>query len=145
MKRAPHESGRPLFILGTGRCGATFWQTLLCRDPDTLIWREHGGLLLPLLRSRDRLHRVGDLLDLGRDVTPFDADDRLVETNGTKLAWMNGITLDDYDDLLRGFIDAYMRHGLPTGRSTWASRRCGTAEPTSRRPATCGGCFRAAM
>jgi hypothetical protein len=120
---AAHESGAPLFLLGSGRCGSTFWQTLLCRTPDTWIWGEHGGFLNPLLGARRQFAAAGHLLARGREAittTGLIQPEKLVETDlGWALAWASMATLDDFDDLLRGFIDAFMRQGLPEGRSRW--------------------------
>lgn len=134
MKLPRHESGSPLFILGSGRCGSTFWQTLLCRAPGIWIWGEHGGFLTPLLRSRERLARVGHLLANGRCDDLIAADGRLVETDGGRLAWLSGISLDDYDDLLRGFIDASMRQGLPPGRRRWGFKEIRYGGPRNDTP-----------
>lgn len=137
MKLPPEASGRPLFLLGSGRCGSTYWQTLLCHSADTWIWGEHGGLLRPVLLSRDLLVDVAGLLELGRTaVSEARLTAALGRDDGPRLAWSNRVTPEDYDDLLRGFIDAYMRHGLPAGRSRWGFKEIrygGTTDETPRR------------
>ena len=37
------HSERPVFVLGSGRCGSTLVQSILNSHPDFLIWGEHGG------------------------------------------------------------------------------------------------------
>jgi Sulfotransferase family len=39
----PISHERPVFILGSGRCGSTLAQSILNSHPDFLIWGEHGG------------------------------------------------------------------------------------------------------
>jgi hypothetical protein len=123
MRLAAHDSGDPLFLLGSGRCGSTFWQTLVCRTPDTWVWGEHGGFLNPLLAARKQFAAAGHLLARGREAiaaTGVIDPDKLMETDlGWALAWASMTTLDDFDDLLRGFIDSFMRQGLPAGRTRW--------------------------
>jgi len=42
------SSERPVFVLGSGRCGSTLLQSILNQHPDFLIWGEHGGWLRPI-------------------------------------------------------------------------------------------------
>jgi hypothetical protein len=123
MKLAAQDSGDPLFLLGSGRCGSTFWQTLACRAADTWIWGEHGGFLNPLMAARRQFDAAGYLLAQGREAIAANGSiqpDRLADTKlGWALAWASMATPLDFDDLLRGFIDAFMRQGLPEGRTRW--------------------------
>jgi hypothetical protein len=41
-------SDRPVFIVGSGRCGSTLLQSILNTNPDFLIWGEHNGFLRQL-------------------------------------------------------------------------------------------------
>ncbi|MEX0670595.1 MAG: sulfotransferase, partial [Pirellulales bacterium] len=116
---AATDSGRPLFLLGTGRCGSTFWQTLLCRTADIWIWGEHGGMLRPFANSR-RLLRDCEAFGMhaGRPVTTADIDQPTAESS-PGLAWANGFDAAAFDDHLRGFIAGLMQPGLPPGKTRW--------------------------
>lgn len=114
------DSIAPVFLFGFGRCGSTFWQTLLCRTASLWIWGEHGGIMRPLLESRQKLDDVRNLFPapqeppLGLDALTSDDPDL-----GTRLAWNNGFRASDLDDELRHLIDALMRRGLPEHRTRW--------------------------
>jgi hypothetical protein len=139
MRLSAHDSGDPLFLLGSGRCGSTFWQTLLCRAPDTWIWGEHGGFVSPLMTARRQFNAAGHLLAHGRDAIATNGviqPDKLTEANlGWALAWASMATPGDFDDLVRGFIDAFMRRGLPEGRARWGFKeiRYGVRKDTTPR------------
>jgi hypothetical protein len=123
MRLSAHDSGDPLFLLGSGRCGSTFWQTLLCRAPDTWIWGEHKGFLKLILQARERFLSAEGMLAEGRRALAAGGGiqpDHFVGTDlDWALAWANMITPAVFDELMRGFIDAYMRQGLPAGRTRW--------------------------
>jgi len=42
---------RPVFILGSGRCGSTLLQSILNSNPKFLIWGEHNGFLRPVAEA----------------------------------------------------------------------------------------------
>jgi hypothetical protein len=123
MRLSAHDSGDPLFLLGSGRCGSTFWQTLLCRAPDTWIWGEHRGFLRLVLEARGRFLSAEGMLAEGRRALAAGGGigpDRFVRTDlDWALAWANMMTPTVFDELVRGFIDASMRQGLPAGRTRW--------------------------
>ncbi|MCE9630565.1 MAG: sulfotransferase [Planctomycetia bacterium] len=113
------DSDRPLFLLGTGRCGSTFWQTLLCRTADIWIWGEHAGMLRPFARARGLLRTCAAFqMHAGRSVTPADVEEPTAD-NTPGLAWANGFDAAAFDDHLRGFIVGLMRPRLPPGKTRW--------------------------
>lgn len=113
-----NASGRPVFLLGTGRCGSTYWQTLLCRAEGLWVWGEHEGLLKTILRARHLLANSARFP--GVNVPPLGADAAATNPeHGMQLAWNNGFRGPDLDDELRGLIDGLMRKQLPPGKSRW--------------------------
>lgn len=110
---------RPLFLLGTGRCGSTFWQTLLCRTADVWIWGEHAGMLRPLANVR-RLLRGCEAFRMhaGRPVTPADFESPTTDES-PRLAWANGFDAAVVDDALRDLVVGLMTRGLPAGKRRW--------------------------
>ncbi len=113
------NSGRPLFLLGTGRCGSTFWQTLLCRSADIWIWGEHAGMLRTFARARGLLRNCEAFqMHAGRPLTPVDAEQPTAES-APGLAWANGFDATAFDDHLRGLIVELMQLALPPGKTRW--------------------------
>ena len=119
MGLSAEASGRPVFLLGTGRCGSTFWQTLLCRAEGLWVWGEHAGFLRHMLRSRQLLAMAPEFPAC--DDPPLGPHDVAAPSpaNAMRLAWNNGFRLPDLDDELRGLIDGLMRRRLPAGKSRW--------------------------
>ncbi|MEZ5816111.1 MAG: hypothetical protein R3D44_03420 [Hyphomicrobiaceae bacterium] len=46
----PTENERPVFLLGTGRCGSTYQQVRISQIADIWIWGEHDGILEDLFK-----------------------------------------------------------------------------------------------
>lgn len=112
-----HE--RPVFLLGTGRCGSTFWQTLLSRSADIWIWGEHAGMMRPLGDVRWLLqHCPAFQMHAGRPVTPADFETPTTD-EAPRLAWANGFDAVVVDDALRHLIVGLMTRGLPAGKRRW--------------------------
>lgn len=113
------DSGSPVFLLGVGRCGSTFWQTLLCRAEGLWIWGEHEGILRPILGTRQTIARSRSFpsSDISA-ISPADVEHPLPQ-HGYGLAWNNGFRAADLDEELRGLIDGLMRRRLPPGKTRW--------------------------
>lgn len=131
-------SGRPVFLFGAGRCGSTFWQTLLCRTEGVWVWGEHAGILRDLLRTRKVLATSPffpkphvEPLGPAHVATPSAGD-------ATHLAWNNGFRAPDLDDELRRMIDVLMRMRLPAGKWRWGFKeiRYGGVKDLRYGPAT---------
>ncbi len=110
---------KPIFLLGTGRCGSTYWQTILCAANGVWVWGEHEGILASFSTMVSALDKNSQLsqwsLDLNKviltpDISPGDA---------TRFAWNNGF---DKEILLRhtaNFISRLFKENLPRGKSRW--------------------------
>lgn len=122
-------SGRPVVLLGTGRCGSTFWQTLLCRAEALWVWGEHAGILRNLLRARRDLATSPHFP--GPHVPPLGLADAGSSgpDAGMRMAWNNGFRGPDLDDELRGLIDGLMRRRLPAGKSRWGFKEIRYGDP----------------
>ncbi|MFM8733857.1 MAG: sulfotransferase [Pirellulales bacterium] len=109
----------PLFLLGTGRCGSTFWQTLLCRAPGVWIWGEHNGFLRTILQSRAVLHGCDVFQAYAGGPLPGDDAEFQDLAVAARMAWANPFTADDVDVGLRVFIESLMTRALPSGKHRW--------------------------
>ena len=130
MQVSAADSGSPLFLLGTGRCGSTFWQSLFSRAPGVWIWGEHGGLMRPLLATRAQAARKFCRPD-GPTVSPAEMQAPIAES-GPRLAWANCFTREDLDDVLRGAVLAIFGQGLPPGTSRWGFKELRYVHDTAR-------------
>ena len=122
-------SGRPVFLLGTGRCGSTFWQTLLCRAEGLWVWGEHAGILRNLLRARRDLATSPHFP--APPVPPLGPEDTAAPgaEEGMRMAWNNGFRGPDLDDELRGLVDGLMQRRLPAGKSRWGFKEIRYGDP----------------
>ncbi len=109
----------PIFILGAGRCGSTFWQSTLCRSPDIWIWGEHAGVLSGLVRSWQTLEQSSTLLNLSKAAPETTNPENLCEGDATALAWMNSFTSAQYQEHLVTFIERLFGSELPPGKIRW--------------------------
>lgn len=110
---------QPIFILGAGRCGSTFWQCTLCRTQDIWIWGEHAGVLSSLVRSCETLAQSSKLLDLSRAKPESTTPENLSEGDATALAWMNGFTASEYQEHITAMIKGLFASALPSGKKRW--------------------------
>ena len=109
----PARSGGQIFILGVGRCGSTFLQTILSSTTDVWIWGEHDGILEGLIgwgsrvKDSDRLNKFS----FSRPGAPIH--------QGATTAWLNGFRPSDIDSLLHDAINQLMLRELPEGKTRW--------------------------
>lgn len=109
----------PIFILGAGRCGSTFWQNMLCRTDNIWIWGEHAGVLSGLVRSCEMLSQSSPLLNLSRVAPESTKPDNFSEGDATALAWMNGFTALQYQEHITALIERLFSSSLPCGKKRW--------------------------
>lgn len=128
------ESGCPVFLLGVGRCGSTFWQSLLCRADGLWIWGEHEAILRPILGTRQTIARSLDFP--GPETPPMSLAEieRALPANGNAIAWNNGFRAEDLDAELRGLVDGLMRRRLPPGKTRWGFKEIRYGNSLPERP-----------
>lgn len=108
----------PIFILGSGRCGSTFFQTMLCSVDDIWIWGEHDGMLAQLLGWGERTRKSQPL---NRFSFPFVGQDpwSVMRGNGTHAAWLGGFNADDVITAQRLVLEHLFCNRLPAGKRRW--------------------------
>lgn len=114
---AHHES--PIFLLGTGRCGSTYWQKLLCNTEDIWIWGEHDGILMSF-NSLIHAFRPSSALSkwsLTRETIMSTSD--ITQGDATLFAWNNGFTQELAVNLARDFITCLFTANLPAEKKRW--------------------------
>lgn len=129
---------RPIFILGTGRCGSTFVQTALCATADIWIWGEHAGLLKGLFHWAENVRAAPLLVEASYPYRQIDPLDRLAGRGGVApwmTAWINGFGPDTLDDIERMVLRRLFAEGLPAGKRRWGFKeiRYGGTEATPER------------
>lgn len=112
----------PVFLLGTGRCGSTFFQKVISSASDVWIWGEHDGVLASLLMFYERVQTSNPL----KQFAFFEKDQDLLllvnseaEGDATPLAWANGFRPNDAAAIVTRSIDSLMRCKLPAGKTRW--------------------------
>lgn len=113
------SSHKPIFLLGTGRCGSTFWQRVLCQLEDIWIWGEHDGFLgnlagiqchfdvdKPLAKWSFPHNAIIDPQSVGKDQAHL-------------FAWNNGFTPELVNDCIQKTIVEIFTAGLPAGKHRW--------------------------
>jgi len=109
----------PIFLLGTGRCGSTYWQKMLCNTDDIWIWGEHDGLLLSFSHFV-RVIRPDSLLtklSLTRQTITDTTD--IGEGDATLFAWNNGFSEELLLELAREFITRLFKANMPSKKRRW--------------------------
>lgn len=109
----------PIILLGTGRCGSTYFQKLLCQLEDIWIWGEHDGILASL--SGLQRHFEADK-PLTKWSLTYPTITNSIEVNPDQanfFAWNNGFTHQLINDLSRDFIVRMFTSGLPDGKRRW--------------------------
>jgi len=108
----------PIFILGSGRCGSTFFQTMLCSVDDVWIWGEHDGMLAQLLGWGVRTQKSQPLNQFS---FPFVGQDPWVvmRDNATHAAWLGGFNADDVVVAQRLALEHLFCNRLPVGKRRW--------------------------
>ncbi len=125
---------RPIFLLGTGRCGSTYLQRLLCASEGVWIWGEHDGFLA----SITRMLRV---LDENRPLDKWHFNEKLKSSDyanlssieANDLAWMNPFSRDEFVAGARRFIVDLFASKLPPGKTRWGFKEIRYG-PASRVP-----------
>lgn len=109
---------RPIFILGTGRCGSTYLQTKLCGASDIWIWGEHDGMLTGLL-SWSRVSRTSEPMSMYG--FPYAKSDpyTTMSQSGTLAAWLSPFDADDLVDVEREVCTSLFSRRLPAGKKRW--------------------------
>jgi hypothetical protein len=112
-----NESG-PIMILGTGRCGSTYLQTILCGASNIWIWGEHHGMLRGLFAWAENTRKSKPLNAYS---FPFVNEDPYLtmKRDGTRAAWLSSFGPDDISDIERTIVDDLFRRRLPHGKSRW--------------------------
>ena len=85
---------KPIFLLGTGRCGSTLVQRILNSSPEVLILGEHNGFLISLAEAYFSLTSTPNvrkwIFDPG-----FDTNEMIAAARDPKFfsAWLNSFTI----------------------------------------------------
>jgi len=125
---------RPIFLLGTGRCGSTYLQRLLCASDDIWIWGEHDGFLASISRMLKVLDKSRPL-DKWHFTQQLQLSDvsNLNNMDATALAWMNPFSRDEFVAAARRLIVDLFGRNLPKGKSRWGFKEIRYG-PASRVP-----------
>lgn len=113
----------PIFLLGSGRCGSTNLQRLLCSRKGVWIWGEHDGMLVHLANML-RLVEPGSALSRWHFDAP-DADKAVLAAadwgggDATRLAWMNGFDREALFAAIKGLVYQMFTRSLPPGKYRW--------------------------
>ncbi len=128
----------PVFLLGTGRCGSTFFQKNICKLPDLWIWGEHDGVvgrLLDWVQQTKESESLNRFSYSRRDCNPKNLLNADLSLDATKFAWINGFRTGDLDEIVKNTINQLMTIGLPEGKSRWGFKeiRYGMSDNTPER------------
>lgn len=134
----PAPEDRPVFVLGTGRCGSTYIQSVLCGTADLWIWGEHDGILAPLFAWGRQVRSSPNLVRASYPHAAADPVDRLHGRTGAApwmAAWINGFTPETLDEVERGVLRGLFARGLPAGKRRWGFKeiRYGAGDDTIER------------
>jgi hypothetical protein len=133
---------RPVFILGSGRCGSTLLQSILNSHHDFLIWGEHGGWLRKIADAyyRAMTDDGAGRLERGPAGSLPDQIARL-RTTGYRGCWDNPRTRAELPPLFRSFIhSAFAAAG--TGPARWGFKEIRYCiHPNDRTPEFLLECF----
>jgi hypothetical protein len=117
-----NDQERPVFLVGTGRCGSTFQQAVLSQLSDLWIWGEHDGVIGELLRWMTRVEESPPLRQLSyaadRNAISTLMNDR-AEIEANQLSWLNYFRPEDVRELVAVLIRDLFRRGLPPGKTRW--------------------------
>jgi hypothetical protein len=116
------DQERPVFLLGTGRCGSTSVQREFCLNSNLWLWGEHDGILRGLHDWIQRARNNRTIADFC-----FRRDDRSVEDivaatdrdADNDIAWLNRFRADAFDDVWREAIRRLFATSLPAGKTRW--------------------------
>jgi hypothetical protein len=116
------DQERPVFLLGTGRCGSTSVQREFCLNSNLWLWGEHDGVLRGL-------HDWAQRVRINRNVVDFcfKHDCRPVEEIVTAshrdadndIAWLNRFRGDALDDIWRDSIRRLFAANVPADKTRW--------------------------
>jgi hypothetical protein len=95
---------RPVFLVGSGRCGSTLLQRLLNSSPEFLIWGEHSAILSHLAAAWAAAN--GHDLAARLKESPDDWASREARLRDPErwIAWDNGINEEGVRTLFRDFV-----------------------------------------
>lgn len=116
------ELEKPIFLLGTGRCGSTFQQVKISQVDDIWIWGEHDGILRDLLNWGDSAcasERLQRLAFSHPATDPSSELDRDLHGDATRVAWLNGFRQGDIRTAQRNAIVSLFRRNLPLSKRRW--------------------------
>jgi hypothetical protein len=123
----------PIFLLGTGRCGSTYWQQMLCQTEDIWIWGEHEGIL-------SNFSGIIDAMDSGSQLSKWCLNNKTIQSvddigdgDATLFAWNNGFDREILTNHIRDFISGLFKANLPVGKVRWGFKEIRYG-PNSRIP-----------
>src|SRR3954452_4776006 len=118
---------RPVFLVGSGRCGSTLLQRLLNSSPEFLVWGEHSGLLSHLAAAYATA--MGHQVASGIKAAPTDRPSREAQLRHPDrwTAWDIGVNEDGVREIFRDFVLNFfvgperkpVRWGFKEPRNVW--------------------------
>ena len=116
------DQERPVFLLGTGRCGSTSIQKEFCLNTGIWLWGEHDGVLRGLKDWAERVKGNRNIVDFC-----FKNDERALETivrnadrNGDNdIAWLNRFRTGAFDEILRRAVLIMCAENVPPDKARW--------------------------
>lgn len=110
---------KPIFLLGTGRCGSTYWQRMLCSADDVWIWGEHEGILLSFAIMLSALGAKSQLSKWSLDLNKIILTPDIEAGDATRFAWNNGFDRNILLGHVVNFVTNLFKENLPAGKSRW--------------------------
>jgi hypothetical protein len=115
-----HQNQRkgPTFVIGTGRCGSTFVQSLISDNSDIWMWGEHDGVLNGIFRWGDSIRNSVPLRQFSfrhQQIPPLER----AHLDPTVAAWSVPFASDDIIDIERDIVTRLFASQLPEGYARW--------------------------
>ena len=111
---------KPIFLLGTGRCGSTLVQRILNSSPEVLILGEHNGFLISLAEAYFSLTSTPNvrkwIFNPG-----FDTNEMIAAARDPKFfsAWLNSFTIKRVQHNFRRLIAGVLAEEIDLDQVRW--------------------------
>ncbi|MGA2794318.1 MAG: sulfotransferase [Roseiarcus sp.] len=116
------DQERPVFLLGTGRCGSTYVQKEFCLNTNIWLWGEHDGILRGLKDWVERVKNNRNIIDFcfKHEEQPLETIIKNADRNtDNDIAWLNRFRTDTLDAVLRHAILLLCAANIPAGKTRW--------------------------
>jgi hypothetical protein len=109
---------KPVFLFGTGRCGSTFVQQLICQRTRTWMWGEHDGILDGIMDWSNSVQNSPLLSTFSFPGYSRCPVARLTE-GGNVAAWLNGFSAGHPYQIERFALHSLFADTIPEGWDRW--------------------------